>query len=593
MIAVQLVWRFDLVRDTYFRQDDFSFIARGLENALTWDYLMRTEYGHLVPGPFLIHWGMARLGVYNDVLAHLITIGLQAAAGLALLRLLRLLFGSRPAILVPLAFYLLTPMTVSSLSWWAVVVETLPFQIAVPMALHAHIMYVRTGRYGHALAAVAWTVFGMAFFVKAPFILVIAFLITAGWLGGVRGLWRGWLLYLGVLVAYTAVFFRQLFTSVQLTNDIVQPTLPDLSTAAKFAWVLFSGSLVPSSLGGPWKWLPIGEDYAIGAPPPTALWFCLGLVALLAIASSLYRRRAWLAWLAVIAYFLLADVVPIMIGRIEQLGPDLAGYELRYVSSTAMIIAIFIGMAFIPLADEQHPWLRPLPHPRITASVGGLLAGVFVVGSVWSATTYADRPLGKNVKAYVETGRLALKRAPKDAVIVDGHVPAGVVYGIFFYDYALASRVLGPIAPPGTRWVRQLQGPVQNPLTFDKQGRLRPVDIAGLTLPSPGPCRAVGRKEVRFPLPLALTQGGWTVQIAYLNQGPGRLAVTLGGAAAEAEVGKGFGKSYAIVTGSGRDLRLRALGGSTACVGEIKIGVVQPSPTAVPIPAHPVNPANP
>ncbi|MFD2355463.1 hypothetical protein ACFSTC_48625 [Nonomuraea ferruginea] len=121
MVAAQLVWKFELVRRTYFRQDDFMFIARGLEQSLTWDYLMRVDYGHMAPGPFAIQWLMGRLGGYNDALAHGVTMCLLAAAGLALLRLLTVLFGSRPTILVPLGFFLLTPMTIPSLSWWSVV----------------------------------------------------------------------------------------------------------------------------------------------------------------------------------------------------------------------------------------------------------------------------------------------------------------------------------------------------------------------------------------------------------------------------------------------------------------------------------------
>ncbi|GAA0948794.1 hypothetical protein [Nonomuraea longicatena] len=110
MLAAQLVWRFDLVRRVYFRQDDFTFLARGLENDLTWDYLMRVDYGHLVPGPFAIQWAMGRLGVYNDTLAHTVTLTLTAAAALALLRLLHLLFGARPAILL-LSGPVASPMT--------------------------------------------------------------------------------------------------------------------------------------------------------------------------------------------------------------------------------------------------------------------------------------------------------------------------------------------------------------------------------------------------------------------------------------------------------------------------------------------------
>lgn len=583
MIAVQLVWKFDLIRRTYFRQDDFTFIARGLENDLTWDYLMRVEYGHLMPGPFAIHWATGRLGVYNDVLVHVITIVLLAAAALALLRLLYLLYGSRPAILVPLCFYLLTPMTISSLSWWAVVVETLPFQVALPMALSSHVLYVRTGRFRHALAAAAWTVFGMVFFVKAPFIPVLAFVITAGWLGGIRKRqWPAWLLYVLIVAAYAAVFFPQLFTSVQLTNDTVRPSLPGLGVAGAFAWRLLSGSLVASSLGGPWRWQPIGEgeDYAIAATPDVAVWAGLGVAAVLIALSVRYRRRAWLAWLMLLGYFALADVVPVLIGRIEQLGPDLGGLELRYIAPTAMVLAVVLALAFIP--REGEPKLRFVWIP---------LAAVFVAGSVWSITDYAKLPLGKNVKAYIETGRIALRRTPANPVILDTHVPAKVVYPIFFYDYALTSRVLGPIAPSKVTWVRQLNGPLANPLTFDPQGRLRPISIEGPIIPQAATCRPVkGGGDERFRLPFPLPEGTWTVQVGYLNQTSARIAVRLGGGRAEVQAGQGFGWTFATIKGGGTELVISSLDGTSPCVGEIRVGIPTPAKNGTPIPLQPVQP---
>ncbi|WP_219469932.1 MICOS complex subunit MIC10 [Nonomuraea rhizosphaerae] len=590
MIAVQLVWKFGLVRRTYFRQDDFMFIASGLDNNLSWDYLMRVDHGHLVPGPFAVQWAMGRLGVYNDVLAHIVTIALLGAASLALLRLLSLLFGPRPAILVPLAFYCLTPMTISSLSWWTVVIETLPYQIALPMALASHVLYSRTGRFGHALAAAGWTLFAMAFFVKAPFILVLAVVLSLGWLGW-RGRRRAWPLYALLLVAYAAVFFRQLLTSEQLTDDEAQPSLPGAGLAARFAWTLLSGSLVPTSLGGPLRWQPIGEDYATAAPPPALVWAGLGVAVLVVAASLLFRRRAWVAWLTLLGYFALADVVPVMIGRIKELGPDLSGFELRYISSTAMVTAIVVGLAFIPVAGEEHPWrsarlprLRPLRHAWIP------LTAAFTAGSVWSVTAYARLPLGENVRSYVETGRLALQRAPEKAVILDTHVPAKVVYPIFFHDYALNSSVLGPVAPHPVTWIRRLSGPLRNPLTFDPQGRLRPVGIDGLTIPQRDGCTKVGAREVRFPLPVRLPEGGWTAQVGYLNPSVTRLSVGLGaGRSAPVQADKGFGWTFATVEGGGRELVIRTEGGPDACVGEIRIGVPRPSADGAPSPLQPVS----
>ncbi|MBB6350838.1 hypothetical protein ACWGH8_02940 [Nonomuraea muscovyensis] len=591
MIVVQLVWKFDLVRRTYFRQDDFTFIARGLERELTWDYLMRVDYGHLMPGPFAVHWAMGRLGVYNDVLAHAITIGLQAAAGLALLWLLKLLFGARPAILVPLALYLLTPLTTSSLSWWAVVIETLPYQIALPMALGSQVLYARTGRFRHALATVAWAVLGMVFYVKAPFILVLAFLLTLGWLPRARRR-PAWLLYLAVIAVYAAVFFRQLFTSVQLTNDTVRPALPDPAVAASFAWRLLSGSFVPAALGGPWRWHPITEDYALAATPPPLMWAALGVAAVAVAVSLAYRRRAWLAWLTLLAYFVLADVVPVMIGRVVQLGPDLGGMELRYVSSSAVVLAVVVGLAFIPVQGEERPWLRPPATPPLLRHAWIPLAAVVAAGSVWSVAAYTRLPLGEHVKSYVETGRLALQRAPARAVILDAHVPNRVVEPQFFYDYARVSKVLGPLAPerPGdpVRWARRLTGTLTNPLAFDTEGRLRPVEIQGLTIPQRGGCTPVSGRGVRFPLPLPMPHREWTVQIGYLNPAATRLAVELGGGLELVPAGKDFGWTFATVTGSGAEVTLRTVDGRTACVGEIKVGVPRPAEHGTPTPLQPV-----
>lgn len=585
MIVVQLVWKFGLVRRTYFRQDDFTFIARGLEQELSWDYLMRVDYGHLVPGPFAVHWAMGRLGVYNDVLAHAITIGLQAAAGLALLWLLKLLFGARPAILVPLGLYLLTPMTISSLSWWAVVIETLPFQVALPMALGSQVLHARTGRFRYAVATAGWAVLGMVFYVKAPFILVLAFVLTVGWLPRARRR-PAWLLYLAVIAVYAAVFFRQLFTSVQLTNDTVRPALPDPAVAASFAWKLLSGSFVPAALGGPWRWHPITEDYAIAATPPAPMWAALGVAAVAVAASLVYRRRAWLAWLTLLAYFVLADVVPVMIGRVAQLGPDLGGMELRYVSSTAVVLALVVGLAFIPVQGEERPWLRPPPRLRHAWIP---LAAAVAAGSVWSVTAYARLPLGEHVRSYVETGRLALQRAPAGAVILDTHVPARVVEPQFFYDYARVSKVLGPLAAdrPLT-WARRLSGPLPNPLAFDPEGRLRPVSVEGLTIPQRGGCTPVPGRETRFPLPLPMPRGEWTVQIGYLNPAATQLAVRLGGAEETVPAAKDFGWTFATVTGGGAELVVRTVDGGTACVGEIRVGVPRPARHGTPTPLQPV-----
>lgn len=600
LIALQLVWKYDLVSRTYFRQDDFHYIIRGLENAFTWDYLMWVDVGHLLPGGFGISWLMGRLGGYNDAVAHGTTIVLQAAASLALLRLLRLMFGSRPAILIPLGFYVLTPMTIPSLSWWAAVLETLPLQLALPMALHAHVLFVRNGRFRHVLAACAWTLFGLVFFVKAPFIPILLFAVTAFWLTpgpwwkapftALRRQWKAWLPYLVILAGYAYLFFVQLYSSVQVNNAKQTPQLPDSDLALQFGWYLTSRSLIPSAIGGPWRWQGVGDDYAMPWVPDTMAYASLGVAAVVVLASSLYRRRAWAAWLIVALYFVSADIIPVVLGRITQMGL-VAGSELRYVAATAMVLAIFLALAFIPLDGERDPWLRALPDRGVTGFFVGSLAGAFALGSIWSVQAYGDRPLGAPAKSFVETAAVALKRAPKGSAIVDRPIPRAFMEPTFFWKYANASNMLRPVTPPGITWVPQLDGQFTHALIFDKEGRLLPADVGGFTstLPRTG-CQRLRNIDIVFPLPQRLVEGHWTVQIIYLNGSSGRVSATLGRERKEVEVSAGLASTFSALHGNGREVRLRAVEGKEVCVSEVKVGVIQPSPNGTPSPLNPVKP---
>ena len=130
---------------------------------------------------------MARISLYNWALASAVSLVLLAAAGLAAFRLLRTLFGNRPAILIPLAVYLLIPLTMPDLGWWSSAIESLPLQIATFMALNAQVHYVRTGRFRHAVAAAAWVVFGLIFFEKAMVLPALLFAVSSGFL--IDGRW--------------------------------------------------------------------------------------------------------------------------------------------------------------------------------------------------------------------------------------------------------------------------------------------------------------------------------------------------------------------------------------------------------------------
>src|SRR5690606_40401695 len=62
---------------------------------------------------------ISSLAPYSWALVSFVTIGLQAAASIMFLVLLRRLFGDRFGVLAALAVYVFAPLTVPAMSWWS------------------------------------------------------------------------------------------------------------------------------------------------------------------------------------------------------------------------------------------------------------------------------------------------------------------------------------------------------------------------------------------------------------------------------------------------------------------------------------------
>ncbi len=216
LIAGSLIWKAVFLSHYFYWEDDFQILDVSQKSHLSWGFLTHVDFGHFFPGVYLIAWILARVALYNWLAGSLIVLVIVAAASLAAWRLLRTLLGNRSAILIPLALYLLSPLDFPTVAWWDNAVETIPLQIALFMALNSHLKYVWTGKFRHAVSSAAWQLFGLVFFEKAIVIPLLLFAVTVGFLSGGRllaglratvvKLWRGWLLYLELLVVYAAVF---------------------------------------------------------------------------------------------------------------------------------------------------------------------------------------------------------------------------------------------------------------------------------------------------------------------------------------------------------------------------------------------------
>lgn len=609
LVLAQVAWKGLFLRDFYFRQDDFHVFELAQNGSFSFKYLTFIGAGHLIPGIYAIAWVLVRLSLYNWALASAVTLVMLAGAGLAALRLLRTLFGNRPAILIPLVLYLMTPMTLPDDGWWSSAVESVPLQIAVFMALNAQVHYVRTDRFRHAVAAAAWLVFGMLFFEKAIVIPALLFGVTAGflvpghWLTAVRQsltrYWRAWLMYLLILGAYAALFVTSLSTSSTQPGSPGSP-----SSVLTFVWDLLTKTFVPAALGGPWQWFVTSSaDYGFSAPPAELAWLA-GIVAVLIVLASIRARRiAWRAWVILLAWIAAADMAPVIIGRIQVGSPAVLGIETRYVADAAAVLAVAVGLAFLPVQgrtdDGGAAGRRPFggSDQAVSTIVAGLVA-VFVAGSIWSAQAYQNATTSVAARAYVANARAAVKQSPAGTLVFDQKVPVFLMLGDFGND-AYASALVGTLErgkPPAARlsFIKNPHGTLNNLMVFGADGRLHPVTIYGrVAVPPSLPRRCFPARggQIAVPFSAPSPPGTRFLRIDYLAsaQIPAAdrdLSVSYGTSTQPLAITPGLHTAYLPEQGSTGQVTMNGpavpLG---LCIGDVQAGILIPSPTGTTVPA--------
>jgi hypothetical protein len=541
LIVLSLVWKWIFLSHYYFWQDDFNFTELALSSPLSLHYLTNIAAGHMFPGLYLLYWVWARVALYNWASASVISLVMLAAAGFAGLRVLRTLFGNRPAILVPLVLYLASPLTMPDIRTWYAAIETLPLQVACFMALNAHVYYVRTGRFRHAVVAAFWLVAGLLFYEKSVFVPVLLFLITSAFLmegPWLRTAWRclvrywpSWLLQVVILGIYAALFESGLKTSS------VRPGLPSTPGASfTFSWDLLKDSLLPGAFGGPWQWFPqpssTGPEYAYALPPQALIWLSV-IAAASVIAVSIWARRyAWRAWAIAAVWFLGADIAPIVLGRIADITtPGVAGLlalETRYVSDLPPVLAICVGLAFLPI--DGLPDVR---QNRRMATIEGLavqpwriaaagLVGVFLVGSVFSVQSFVSDTTSAPDKTFMADAEASVAQAPTGTVIVDQLVPDSLMIGLFTMS-ALDSHVIGPTETAAdkarVRWTTAPRGTIDRLMVLGNNGLLQQVSIYGphsVPLPAGQSCYTSSSGQLVIPFLSNTFAGADELRIGYL-----------------------------------------------------------------------------
>ena len=604
LIVAQLIWKSVFLNHYYLYQDDIHFSELALRHSFTWSYLTLNGAGHLLPGVYAIAWVMARTALYNWAFAAAISAILLAAADIAALRLLRTLFGYRPAILMPLVIYLLCPLTTIDLRWWSAAMESLPLQVAIFMALNAQVYYVRTGRFRHAIAAAAWVAFGLLFFEKALILPVLLLAVTSGFL--VEGPWlrsigrsllkykASWLLQAALLAVYAVVLATSQATST------VQPKVPSqVGAVFTFFSDLLKDNFVPGALGGPWRWLPISDaQYADASPPGLLTWLSVIVAVLVILASIASRRYAWRSWAILALWLVAADAVPVLLGRIIYLSPAVLALDTHYVSDAVAVLAICLGLAFLPLAGTPEASRRRLVVPAWrqtgrTVFVG--LVAAFVIGSIWSVQDLENTTSGQATKLYLTNAAAAVAEAPAGTMVFDSPVPAQVMIGAFGSD-ALSAKVIGPMessrSAANIRFVARPDGTIDHLMVFADDGRLHQVAVFGqdsFPIPAGRNCQPVRREVmvVRFPVPTSSSTE--VLHIPYVttaNVGGDYAIVSFGSDSHVLTVLLGLHDAYFTVRGRADTVTVSGPAVRGLCVNNLQVGFVVPSASGPVIPAQ-------
>jgi hypothetical protein len=588
LIAVQLGWKAYLLSHFYFRQDDFQLLDHASSSGFNVRYLFTIGPEQLAPAGRVVTWVLARVSLYNWAVASTGTVIVLAAAGVAMLRLLLLLFGRRTAILVPLTIFLFTPLTLPGLSFWTTTLLWLPLQLTMILAISSHIRYVRSGSIARAVGAAAWLGAGMLFNELGVFVPVLVFALTSGYLS--RGRWwraawqalqqyrRAWSMYAGIAAAYLAVFLVRLPTSIQ------QPTRPpSFASVTTLASTMLRISFVPAALGGPWHWSAPGGDYGYAVLTPVLTPVSWVLAGLIVAASLRYRRRALRAWTILAGWLLAADLLPVAISRLGELPGAVLGTDLHYVADSAPVVALCVGLAYWPVIGTDDPCrgARPASLPQDITALA--LVGAFLFGSFWSGATYIDQTSSTVTRTYISRARQALATAQPGTVIVSTATPAKVMFARFLGGAAQTSQVLAPLAPKASRirFTVAPLGTIRKLTIFDNLGMLRPardVGVTGASRASKAGCWPLRPQPTKIPLTGTVFAYDWIVQLEY--SGPATtIQLRLGTGVRDARLPAGtLDDFYVPLVGEGSAVLVRRLTPApAACISSLTVGLLHPA----------------
>ncbi|MGU3292420.1 hypothetical protein [Williamsia sp. M5A3_1d] len=540
VLGVHLLLRGYVVVRGDFYWDDLILTSRaGAGGFFAPSLLFDDHDGHLMPAAMAVRDIVTAVAPLSwPVAAATLLVG-QLVASASVARMVVVIAGRRPAALVALAFYLLTPMAVPSFAWWASGLNSLPMQAAMAWVVTDAVLLTRdrgttTARGPRPPTIMVRTIvvrstvvfaLGLAFFEKSALILPVAFAVAV--LGvrmtqlardpgeptralpvvwrRARGLW--------VSLAVVAVMWAVGFAVIG------RPTAGEhsLRQTAALVWRSVSQGIVPAIAGGPWTW-----DRWIPSPPfgtPTVGLQIIGwLIVVGAVVAAIRARRGAVAVMACAAVYIVVAQGLVSWNRSATTTALELSQTLRYLPDTAVVL---VAAAALIIAAPPRAGGEATRRVRV---VGAVVVAFSAIGSVVSTVTFAASWSHDPTGDYVATAKASLA-ASADTPMFQQSVPLEVLTPVAYPDNLVGNVFAGlSKRPEFGDWTGDLR-------VLSPKGTITPGAVTRARVFAAG-AGACDRPEVTGPttIPLdgPLIRWRWTVQFAYCANAGGEVEVRIG-----------------------------------------------------------------
>lgn len=509
-----------------------------------------SNHTHFAPLPRILDWVQSRAFPLQHGPAVTVTLLVRLLLALGFWRVLRRLFGPRPAILVPFTLLLLTPALLSATTYYRQSITVLACTAAIVWAVDAQLRWVLYRRATDLVLVGLVTAIGLGCFEKAAAIPVILLVLTlAVFTGGprssgaprpavspqrsgrerpVRAGLLGPLVAAGVVLVFLVIYRSGPY-------DQGPDTLPSGPDVLRLTGDTVSRTVIPLLLGGPFHWTystPYAGEPLIGT---TAVAFSLVIV-LVALAVTLWRDpgRTGRA-LLLLAAWTLPSVAIVAAGRYQELGLELATATRLWadlvpgflLAGTLAVLPWRVGGHAQAPARDARDRADTVDGPlevTVPALAGGLVLLLVLGGSVFSSLTYAGRWWDNPTGQWIANARLSLENAEPYPRTLATPLPATVMPSFVSLAFPTDAPLLLLLRPD----IRFHDGDGETRV-MDAAG-VRSAYLPGVLAQTPAELCAAdltsGRGTLRFPV-AASYQPGAQIELGLLLAGPTRVAVTM------------------------------------------------------------------